>query len=403
MKTTALAGARIFDGERWHDRSAVLVRDGTIVGIVPDSDLPADAAIDRLEGGLLAPGFIDAQVNGGGGVLLNDAPTADTMDLIAAAHRPFGTCRLLPTLLTTSVETTRAALAAVRQAGPGVVGLHLEGPHLAPARKGIHDDRFMRRLDEADIEAMLSAGIGRLLVTVAPEQVTPAQVRRLVDGGAIVSLGHTDAAYDQAMGLIDAGATGVTHLFNAMSPLQGRAPGVVGAALEAGPVWCGIIADGLHVAAATLRIALRAKRPPGRLFLVTDAMPTVGSTARSFALGGRTIERRSDREGDRLTWTGKSGEPVLAGAHLDMAAAVGFCVDALGLPLDEALRMASLYPAMFLRLDDRHGRIARGHVADLVHLDAGLTVRRTWVSGRGVSGRGVSGRGVSGRGVSGKG
>ena len=372
---TALTGARIFDGNRWHDGSAVLIRDGVIVDIARQSDLPADAVVEQLDGGLLVPGFIDAQVNGGGGVLLNETPTAEAMDAIAAAHRGFGTCRLLPTLVTTGVETIRAALAAVRNARPGVIGLHLEGPHLAPLRKGIHDERFMRRMTDGDIEMLLSADAGRLLITVAPEQVDPAQVRRLVDGGVIVSLGHSDATHEQAMALIDAGATGVTHLFNAMSPMQGRAAGLVGAALDGGSVWCGVIADGLHVSAAALGIALRAKRPPGRLFLVTDAMPTVGSTAASFKLGERTIDRR----GDRLTWTDPSGAEVLAGAHLDMASAVRFCVDALGLPLAEALRMASLYPAEFLRLDTKHGRIARGHVADMVHLGADLTVRRTWM------------------------
>ena len=379
MTARAFTGARIFDGDRWHDGSAVVVQDAVIDGIVPARELPADAVVEVLDGGLLVPGLIDAQVNGGGGLLLNDAPTAATMDRIAAAHRLFGTCRLLPTLITTSTETTRAALAAVGQAGPGIAGLHLEGPHLAPARKGVHDDRFMRPMTEADIAAMLAARVGRLLVTVAPEQVTPDQVRRLVGAGVIVSLGHTDATYEQAMALIEAGATGITHLFNAMSPLQSRAAGVVGAALDAGSVWCGIIADGLHVNAATLRVALRAKRPPARLFLVTDAMPTVGSTAASFRLGERLIER----QGERLVWTDERGLAVLAGAHLDLAAAVRFCVDSLGLPLEEALRMASLYPAMFLKLDDRHGRIANGHIADLVHLAADLTVRRTWVAGEG--------------------
>lgn len=372
---TALAGARIFDGDRWHDGSAVLVGDGAIVGIAPQADLPADAAVQQLDGGMLVPGFIDAQVNGGGGVLLNDTPTAEAMERIATAHRAFGTCRLLPTLVTASADAVAAALTAARGAGSGVAGLHLEGPHLAPARQGVHDPQFMRRMTDADVETLLSADVGRLLVTIAPEQVAAAQVRRLVEGGVIVSLGHSDATYEQAMALFDAGATGVTHLFNAMSPMQGRAAGLVGAALDASTVWCGIIADGLHVSAPTLSIALRAKRPPGRLLLVTDAMPTVGSTVTSFKLGERTIARQDDR----LTWIDPDGTPVLAGAHLDMASAVRFCVTALKLPLEEALRMAALYPARFLRIDDRHGRLAPGHVADIVHLGADLTVRRTWM------------------------
>lgn len=374
---TALSGARIFDGSHWHDGAAVLIRDGRVAGIVPCSDVPADAVIEEIAGGLLVPGFIDAQVNGGGGVLLNDTPTAGAMDRIAAAHRAFGTCRLLPTLVTTDSSTMQAALAAARSAGPGVAGLHLEGPHLAPARRGIHDERLMRRMTDADVEMLKSADVGRLLVTVSPEQVDAVQVKRLVDSGVIVSLGHSDATYEQAMALFDAGATGATHLFNAMSPLQSRAPGLVGAALDAGAVWCGVIADGFHVGAPALSIALRAKRLPGRLFLVTDAMPTVGSHVASFALGGRTVTRH----GEKLTWASEAGAEVLAGAHLDMASAVRFCVADLGLPIDEALRMASLYPATFLHLDDAHGRLAPGYVADIVHLGTDLRVLKTWVGG----------------------
>ena len=376
-RLTALSGARIFDGTRWHEDSAILIGDGCVIDIVARGTVPADADMERVEGGVLVPGFLDAQVNGGGGVALNDAPTAETMNRIATAHRQFGTCRLLPTLVTAPPEATATALVAVRGAGPSIVGLHLEGPHLDPVRQGVHDGRLMRRLSDADIDRLLAADVGRLLLTIAPEQAEPAQVRRLVDGGVIVSLGHSDATCEQAMAMFDAGATGVTHLFNAMSPLQNRAAGLTGAALEAGSTWCGVIADGIHVAPAVLRIALRAKRPPGRLFLVTDAMPSVGSNSASFTFGGRTVQR----QGNRLTTTGDSGEPVLAGAHLDMASAVRFCVAELEVPLDEALRMATLYPATFLRLDDRHGRIARGYWADIVHLDERLQVRRTWVGG----------------------
>src|SRR5262249_12631875 len=291
------------------------------------------------------PGFIDAQVNGGGGVLLNDAPTARSMERISQAHRRFGTCRLLPTLVTTDAAGLDAALAAARQAGEGVLGLHLEGPHLSPARRGVHDDRLMLPMTHSDVDRLLSAGLPRLLLTVAVEQVQPAQVRRLVEGGVIVSLGHSDATYEQAMALIEAGASGATHLFNAMSPLQSRAPGLVGAPLEAGRVCGGVIAAGIHVAPAALRFALRAKRPPGRLFLVTDAMPSVGSTADSFVMGGRVVSRR----GNRLTWTDEAGNDVLAGAHLDMASAGRVCVDPLDLPPEEALGMGSPHSAALPR------------------------------------------------------
>ncbi|MFO1080923.1 MAG: N-acetylglucosamine-6-phosphate deacetylase [Reyranellaceae bacterium] len=377
MTALALIGARIFDGDAWHDDSALVVHAGQVEAIARPGSLPPDARLQRVQGGRLVPGFVDVQVNGGGGVLLNESPTVEAMGRIAQAHAALGTCRLLPTLVTAPPTIVDAALRAARQAPAGVLGLHLEGPHLGPRRRGVHDPALMAPLGEAEVERLLAAGVPRLLVTVAAEQVTPAQVRRLVDGGIFVSLGHSDASYEQAMALFEAGATGATHLFNAMSPLQGRAPGLVGAALESAGVWAGMIADGHHVSAASLRIALRAKRGPGRLFLVSDAMPTVGAAIGSFRLGERLIERR----GDRLVWRGPAGEEVLAGAHLALATAIRFCVAALEVPLDEALRMAALYPARFLRLDDRHGRLAPGRPADIVHLDDTLQVRRTWVAG----------------------
>jgi N-acetylglucosamine-6-phosphate deacetylase len=211
------------------------------------------------------------------------------------------------------------------------------------------------------------------MVTVAVEHVSPAVIRRLADGGVTVSLGHTDASYDAARAAIAAGARGVTHLFNAMSPLGHRSPGMVGAALQSSSVWCGIIADGHHVHPAALAIAVRAKQPPGRCMLVTDAMSTVGAEGGSFILGGRPVMR----EGGRLTLP----DGTLAGSDIDMAASVRFLVDDVGIPLDEALRMASLYPAEFLGAGDRHGRIGAGRPADIVHLDDALRVTGTWISG----------------------
>ena len=377
----AIAADGVFDGAAVLRDTAVVIEGARIAAVVPRRELAASIPVRAMSAGAwLAPGFIDVQVNGGGDVLFNDDPTPAGLRAIAAAHRRFGTCGLLPTLITTTAERVEAALrAAGEKPIPGVLGLHLEGPHLDPERRGVHDHRAMRPMTEADVDMLLAADVGSLLLTVAPEQVSTDQVRRLVAGGVTVSLGHTNAPFSRAKELIDAGATGVTHLFNAMSPLENRTPGVVGAALDAASVWCGVIADGLHVDAATLRIALRAKRPPGRLFLVTDAMPTVGSTMTSFSLGHTVVSLRQGR----LTATDDDGREVLAGSHLDMASAVRFCVEHLEVSLEEALRMASHYPATFLRLDGSHGRIASGYAADIVHLDGDLQVRRTWVAGAG--------------------
>ncbi len=333
---------------------------------------------EDLGGGTLAPGFVDAQVNGGGGVLFNDTTTAAGAAAIAESHARFGTTGLLPTFITDEPEQRRAAVAAVRDAiqarSPGVLGIHLEGPFLSVARKGAHDPALIRPLSDRDVDEVLDTGLRTVLLTVAAENASPEQIRRLTDGGVIVSIGHSDASYEVASAAADAGARCVTHLFNAMSPLGHRAPGVVGAALDHAGLWGGLIADGHHVHPAALRTALRAKRGPGRLFLVSDAMPPAGSPGGRFTLSGRSVTRRDG------TLTFDDG--TLAGADLTLDAAVRYCVTHLDQPLDSALRMASLYPAQMLRLDDARGRLAPTFLADIVLLGDNLSVRRVWIGGR---------------------
>jgi N-acetylglucosamine-6-phosphate deacetylase len=371
----ALTGARVLLDGGFAEGVAVLVDGARIVDVVGSNDAHVRAA-ERIElgGGTLAPGFIDVQVNGGGGVLFNDRPDVDGVRTIAAAHRRFGTTGLLPTLISDDDATMDAALRAVTQAieanVPGVLGIHFEGPYLAPQRKGIHDAAHFRVPGAADF-ARLTQARGSVFVTLAPEQVAPDAIRELVARGTIVAAGHTAATYEQTRAALDAGLSGFTHLFNAMSPLTSREPGVVGAALEDRASWCGIIADGFHAHAASLRIALAAK-PRGKLVLVTDAMPPVGAASDTFTLNGETIVCRDGR------CTNADG--VLAGSALDMASAVRYAVTQLGVGLDEALRMASTYPAAWIQQHER-GRIAPGMVADLVLLDPQNAVRATWIGG----------------------
>ncbi|WP_417415933.1 N-acetylglucosamine-6-phosphate deacetylase [Hoeflea sp.] len=381
MTRQALTGARIFDGTRFHENSTLLIADGKIEAIVPAGEIAGDRQQIDLAGGTLAPGFIDAQVNGGGGRMLNDEPSPQSMYMIAEGHRPFGTTSLLPTLITDAEGAVEKAISSAAEAflaGHGVAGLHLEGPHLAPSRKGTHLAKYMRPLEAADVELLSSAvpEVGTLVVTLAGEQVTPAQVNQLTNAGVIVCLGHTDTDAGRAQQLFDAGARGVTHLFNAMSGLGHRQPGLVGAALDHPDAWGGIIADGHHVDPLALRVALRAKRGPGRLFFVTDSMSLVGQERDHFTLNGRTIWRKQGGYCSRLALD----DGTLAGSDLDMASAVRFGVSYLDLSLGEALRMASAYPADFLRLNDR-GRLLQGMRADLVHLGEDLQVRQTWLGG----------------------
>jgi len=373
---TALVNARVLFGEELRDGLAVLIEGERISAVLEADDPRVGAAHARdLGGNLLLPGFIDCQVNGGGGVLFNDAPTVETIRRTGEAHRRFGTTGFLPTLISDDAARMRSAIAAVDEAigagVPGVLGIHLEGPYIAPARRGAHDAAKFRSLDDEELELACSLRNGVTVLTLAPEQVSPHQLRALVERGVVVCIGHSAATYEQARGALDAGARGFTHLYNAMSPLLGREPGVVGAALEDRASWCGIIVDSHHVHPASLRVALAAK-PRGKLFLVTDAMPPVGADTDTYMLAGAAITCRDGRC--------ETADGVLAGSALDMARAVRNTVETLGVSIAEAARMAAAYPAEFLGIGDQRGRIADGLRADLVELTPDLQVVRTWPS-----------------------
>ncbi|MCD7058813.1 N-acetylglucosamine-6-phosphate deacetylase [Pelagibacterium xiamenense] len=373
-----LSGAAIFDGESWHQGRALVLRDGIVDQIAADEDHFGDLPRIEFDGGLIVPGFVDLQVNGGGGVLFNDHPDAQSLATLCAAHFPFGTTALLPTLITDTPEVTQKALdagmAAQRQGVPGFAGLHIEGPHLSVARKGAHNPDFIRPMEPGDLARLVAAkaGLATLLTTVAVESVAPEQITALAEAGVIVSLGHTDASRDDAVALFSAGATMVTHLFNAMSQLGNREPGLVGAALSSG-VWAGLIADGIHVDAAGIGIALRAKEGPGRVFLVTDAMSTIGTELGRFTLNGREIVRANGAL--------RLADGTLAGADLTMIDAVRFMHRVLGLPLEEVLRMASLYPAQAIGRQGEMGHLMPGARANLVHLDDDLNITGVWIDG----------------------
>jgi len=376
---TVLRNARILAGDDFRDDLAVVIEDGVITALISDAAPQLGSADEQVDlgGGWLLPGFIDVQVNGGGGVLFNNTPDVATLRTLAQAHRRFGTTGLLPTLISDDVQVMRRAIAALREAiatgVPGILGIHLEGPYIAPARKGTHDASKFRVPDAEEIALAASLDNGVTLLTLAPERVPLESIRALVERGVIVAAGHTAASYEEARAGLEAGIRGFTHLYNAMSPLTGREPGAVGAALEDRDSWIGIIADGVHVHPASLRVALAAK-PRGRMMLVTDAMPPVGADDPRYELYGEVITA--------VDGVVRNAAGALAGSALDMATAVRNSVQWLGVDLAEAARMASTYPAQFLNLDDRYGHIAEGHQADLVLLDDALQVRSTWIAGQ---------------------
>ncbi|HEY0648456.1 N-acetylglucosamine-6-phosphate deacetylase [Phenylobacterium sp.] len=375
--STALVGGRVFNGKGFVAGLGVVIEGARIAAVVPEAEALARAdSRHDLAGGRLAPGFVDTQVNGGGGVLFNDELSVEAIEAIGAAHRRFGTTGFLPTLISDDLDAIDQALRAVEAAiaagVPGVLGVHVEGPFINAARAGIHDKAKFRLLDERAIALLTSIRAGRTLVTLAPELTEPGMIRQLADAGVVVAAGHTDASYEEIREALDAGVTGFTHLFNAMSPMASRAPGATGAALEDPKSWCGIIVDGRHVHPAVLRLALRS-RPLDRFMLVTDAMPSVGLSEKTFTLQGQTI---TVEDGVCVAPDG-----TLAGSDLGMAAAVRNTVEMLGVDEAAAARMAGLNPASFLGLDHELGRIAPGQRADLVLLDDAGRAQGTWIAG----------------------
>ena len=375
MGAVRLTGAAVLADRGWLDSHGVLVQGGRIAAVLPDT---ADSDAPRVvlpAGSLLAPGLIDIQVNGGGGVLFNDRPTQEGARAIASAHRALGTTAILPTLITDGPSVMHAAGGVVAEPEAGLWGLHFEGPFLSPEKPGVHPPAHIRLPEEADLaflERLARRAEGRVLLTLAPEKVSDAILRRLSAAGVKLSGGHSVASYERTMGALASGLSGFTHLFNAMPAISARDPGIAAAALADPESFCGVIADGIHVHPAMLRLLLAAK--PERVMLVSDAMPPTGTSKTSFQLQGRTIYR----SGGAL----RTADGTLAGADICLADAVRFCVRELGLPAAQALRMATEAPAALLGLGGEIGRIAPGLRADLVLMTKDLQVLGTWLGGK---------------------
>lgn len=370
MTRTSYTAARVFDGTRFHAGTAVVVEAGRVIGLGA-----AGGRVVDLGPGTLAPGFVDLQVNGAGGVAVAGGIGAAGLAAVCAALAPLGTTACLPTLITAPPEATAAVLAAgvaaARAGTPGFLGLHLEGPHLDPRKAGAHDPALIRPMTDADLALYLraAADLPALMITLAPSAVTADRIAALARAGVIVSLGHSDCTAAEAEAAFAAGARCATHLYNAMSQLGHRAPGLVGAVLTS-DVAAGLIADGIHVDPMALKVALAA-RAEG-LFLVSDCMALAGTEATEMVLGGRRILRRDGR----LTLE----DGTLAGADLTLAAALRVAIDRLGLAADRALAMAGAVPAAVVGAGDR-GHLRPGARADMVLIGADWQVARVWRGG----------------------
>ncbi|MEM9633808.1 MAG: N-acetylglucosamine-6-phosphate deacetylase [Pseudomonadota bacterium] len=375
---TAFICHRVFDGEKIRSNAALLVEAGCVSGISSPEDIPEAFHQVILDEGIVAPGLIDLQVNGGGGLMLGDAESVADIERICDAHVRLGTTALTPTLITDSPEVTRKVvelgIEAWKDRVPGFQGLHLEGPHLFAGRKGAHDANLIRPMNDEDVRLYLRAAdqLPNLIITLAAETVRPDQIATLSGAGVHISLGHSGASYEECSIAVDAGASCVTHLYNAMSPLQHREPGMVGAALDLGGLSAGLIADGVHVDPVAIKIALKSKTGPGRIFLVTDAMSQTGTDVTSFFLGGREIFRS-----DGML---KLADGTLAGADIDLPSSLRYLTEVVKVDLETALAMATRYPADFL--EKPIGRFSEGQPADFVHLGDDFSVNSVWMKGQ---------------------
>ncbi|MBD1571867.1 N-acetylglucosamine-6-phosphate deacetylase [Vibrio sp. S17_S38] len=372
----ALLNATIYTGHDMLTQHAVLIAAGKIHSVVKIDELPKDIKTIDLNGDILSPGFIDLQLNGCGGVMFNDKITADTMQIMHLANLKSGCTSFLPTLITSSDEDMKQAIQAERdyqqQFQNQSLGLHLEGPYLNVLKKGIHRPDFIRQSDSNMIDIICDNSDVIAKVTLAPEQNSPEHIRRLRDANIVVSIGHTNATYAEARQGFANGISFATHLFNAMTPMVGREPGVVGAIYDTPEVYAGIIADGFHVDYANIRIAHKVKGE--KLVLVTDATAPAGAEMDYFIFVGKKVYYRDGKCVDE--------NGTLGGSALTMIEAVQNTVEHVGIALDEALRMATLYPARAIGVDNKLGQIKPEMVANLTVFDRNFKVKATIVNGQ---------------------
>ncbi|KFA99092.1 N-acetylglucosamine-6-phosphate deacetylase [Vibrio sp. ER1A] len=372
----ALTNCKIFTGSDVLTNHAVLINGDQIESVLPSAELPSDIKCLDLNGANLSPGFIDLQLNGCGGVMFNDEITADTIHTMHRANLKSGCTSFLPTLITSSDDNMRQALIAAReyhsQYQNHSLGLHLEGPYLNVAKKGIHSPDFIRQSDDAMIDLICENRDLVAKVTLAPEQNAPEHIEKLRKAGIVVSIGHTNATYEEARKGFESGITFATHLFNAMTPMTGREPGVVGAIYDTPDVYAGVIADGFHVDYANIRIAHKVKGE--KLVLVTDATAPAGADMDYFIFVGKKVYYKDGKCVDE--------NGTLGGSALTMIEAVQNTVEHAGIALDEALRMATLYPAKAMGLEDKLGRIKKGMIANLTVFDRDYNVQGTIVNGQ---------------------
>ena len=372
----ALLGSQIFCGELFYDDHALLVDGKSIVDIVDKNNIPENFNKMELDQGILAPGFIDLQVNGGGGVLFNNSPNKESLNTIIKAHQFFGTTSVMPTVISDSLEVLEQCIKTVTEEiknNSSLLGIHIEGPFFNTKYRGVHQKQYISTINSDYLNLFESLKGFPVMLTLAPECISSQQLKHLTSLGIKTLAGHSDASYDELDDAIKNGLDGFTHLFNAMSQISAREPGVVGAALHFENTFASIIVDLHHVHPSLIQLAYQLK-PTGKLFFISDSMATINHGKPSFELYDEVV---NESDGRLVNSEGK-----LAGSSITQIDAVKNAYQKCNIPLNQALAMASRYPAEYLGIENHLGSLKPGYRADLVHFDSNFKVHNAWVSGK---------------------
>ena len=371
----ALLGSQIFCGERFYDHHALLIDGNSIIEIVDEKNIPNAFNKIELDQGILAPGFIDLQVNGGGGILFNNSPTKESLNTIINAHQFFGTTSIMPTVISDSIKVLTKCTRAVTQEikkNSALLGIHIEGPFFSLKYRGVHQKKYISKLSSEYLELFSNLKEFPVILTLAPECISIKDLNHLASLGLKIMAGHTDASYDELEQAAKNNLNGFTHLFNAMSQISAREPGAVGAALDFDNLYASIIVDLHHVHHSLIKLAYQ-KKPIGKLFFISDSMATINHGEPTFELYDEVVSEQNGR----IT----NAEGKLAGSSITQIDAVKNAYQKCNIPLDHALAMASRYPAKFIGVDQYLGSLKPNYRADLVHFDSNFKVNNVWTSG----------------------
>jgi len=372
----AITGSKLFNGIDFIEHKALLIEDQHIAGIVNKDAIPTDFQVKKLEGGILSPGFIDLQVNGGGGKLFNNSPDKESLNTIISAHQYFGTTSIMPTVISDSLNILQKCTDTISNEidnNPSLLGIHIEGPFFNVKYRGVHQKQYINTINASYLNLFETLDKFPVMLTLAPECISIKQLKHLNSLGFKILAGHTDANYDQLEEAVKYGLDGFTHLFNAMGQISAREPGVVGSAFDFDETSASIIVDLHHVHPSLINLSFKQK-PKGKLFFVSDSMATINHGEPSFELYDEVV---SESNGRIINSEGK-----LAGSSITQIDAIKNAYQKCSIPLESAISMATLYPAEYLGVSDYIGQLKKGYRADLAHFDSNFHVQNVWLAGK---------------------